>query len=123
MKLSKEITDLMGKKVDYCRAKQQENATTELHRGKGVVVGIIIGLARRIQIMVKDEAEDSSKAFTLDQLCVEPTDEDANAYFAHHVKLKTIVEDHNKAQREREQEKIKEVDDLNAQMFGEPLEV
>lgn len=126
MELNKEVTKLMGEKVTYCRAKPKEGsatAETELFYGKGIVVGVIIGVARRIQIMVKDDTEDKSKAISLDLVCINPTKADAERYFEHHLKVKAIVAEHNLAQQQREQDKIEEVDDLNAEMFGGMLEV
>lgn len=123
MELSKDVIKLMGQKVKYCRAKPNEKGEAELYRGNGVVVGVIIGAARRIQIMVKDAADEKNQAVSLDLLCIDPSESAAQKYFAHHKKVKALVDEHNVAQRAREAEKIKEVDDLNAEMFGAMLEV
>ena len=123
MELSKEVTGLMGQKVTYCRAKPGEDGKPELYRGNGVIVGIIVGVTRRVQIMVKDDEQDKNQAFTLDLMCVNPTESDAQKYFEHHRKVRALVDEHNQAQRDREQEKIKEVDELNYGMFGQPLEI
>lgn len=123
MKLNTDVTSLMGLPVEYCRAKADEKGASELHRGKGVIVGVIVGASRRIQVMVKDDSSDKNSAFTLDPVCINPSNADADAYFSHHQKIKAIVEEHNAAQRTREAEKIKEVDDINAKMFGPPLEI
>lgn len=123
MELHKEVTKLMGQKVDYCRAKPKEDGTTELFRGKGIVVGVIIGAARRIQIMVKDIDTDKNAAISLDTMCINPTKHEAKKYFDHHLKVKALVEQHNLAQKKREDDKIKEVDVINAKMFGPMLEV
>ena len=123
MKLNRQAMELMGKKVDYCRTAAGEKGEPVLFRGKGVIVGIIIGVTKRIQIMVKDADTEQNKAYTLDLLCIDPTEEDAQAYFEHNQKIRAIVDEHNVAQKEREQEKIKEVDDLNYKFFGEPLEI
>lgn len=117
------MKSLMGKKVKYCRAKVDDKNESTLFRGEGVIVGVIVGATRRIQIMVKDESEAQDKAWTLDLICIDPTDEDAAHYFEHHKKVRGLVDEHNKAQRQREQDKIKEVDDINAEMFGQPLEI
>jgi len=123
MKLPKHVLDLMGKKVKYCRAKQKEDGTTELFKGAGFITGIIIGASKRVQILIQDNDENKDKAWTLDPMCIDATDEEAKAYFEHHLRLKKIVEDHNAAQRVREQEKIAEVDLINAELFGKPLEL
>lgn len=113
----------MGKKVTYCRATANDKGEPELFRGAGVIVGVIVGATRRVQIMVKDAETDANKAWTLDLLCINPTDEGAAAYFEHHKKVRKLVDDHNQAQRDREAEKIKEVDEINYGMFGPPLEI
>ena len=123
MELSQEVKSLMGQKVEYCRAKPGEDGNLVLMRGVGVIVGVIVGATRRVQIMVKDDSEDTSKAWTLDLMCINPTEEDAQRYFEHHKGLKVIVDEHNQAQKDREQAKIKEVDELNYAMFGQPLEI
>jgi hypothetical protein len=124
MKLPEQVMELMGKEVDYCRAKlDEQKGVAVLHKGSGVIVGIIIGASRRVQIMVKDESESKDKAWTLDLLCINPTKQDADRYFEHHTKLQKLVSEHNQAQKDREQEKIKEVDTLNAAFFGDPLDV
>lgn len=126
MELNKQVTKLMGQKVAYCRARPKEGSTTgetELYYGKGIIVGVIIGASRRIQVMVKDEAENKSAALSLDLVCIDPTKADAERYFEHHLKVKAMVAEHNVAQSQREQEKIKEVDELNAEMFGAMLAV
>ena len=122
MQLSKEVTDLMGQKVEYVRAKLGEDGQPSLLRSTGIIVGIIIGATRRIQIMVKDDSEDTSKAWTLDLMCINPTLKDAERYFEHHKKLKAVVEEHNQSQKDRETAKIKEVDDLNYAFFGQPID-
>lgn len=123
MDLHKEVTELMGKKVKYCRAKANDEGKPTLFKGEGLVVGVIIGATRRIQIMVKDLTEEKNTAISLDLMCINPTEAEAQEYFSHHKKLKAIVEDHNKAQQEREKEKIKEVDDFNYAFFGQPLDI
>lgn len=123
MKLSNEVTSLMGLPVEYCRAKPKEDGTTELFTGKGIIVGVIVGASRRVQIMVKDDGENKNAAFTLDPLCINPSNNDAEAYFSHHKKIQAIVTEHNAAQKEREQVKIKEVDAINSELFGTPLEI
>lgn len=123
MKLTKEVLDLMGQKVSYCRAVPKETGQSELFRGNGIVTGVIIGASKRVQLLIQDNSESKDKAWTLDPICINPTDEDAQAYFEHHTKIKAMVEEHNVAQKEREAEKIKEVDTINAQMFGPPLEL
>ena len=123
MELSQEVKSLMGQKVDYCRAITGEDGAPALLRGTGIIVGIIIGAARRVQIMVKDDSEDKNKAWTLDLLCINPTDADCETYFEHHKKIRAMVDEHNQAQKDREAEKIKEVDEINCAMFGQPLEV
>lgn len=115
---------LMGQQVTYCRAKADETGKTELFRGAGIIVGIIIGATRRVQILVKDVTEGhADKAWTLDLMCINPTESDAQRYFEHHRQVKAVVDEHNQAQRQREQDKIKEVDELNYSMFGQPLEI
>lgn len=123
MKLSKEIISLMGQKVEYCRAAPGEDGKPVLTRGNGIVVGVIIGASRRIQIMVKDESANKDAAWTLDLRCVNPTDDEAAQYWDHHQNIHTIVAEHNQAQRDREQEKIKEIDEINYVFFGQPLDV
>jgi hypothetical protein len=123
MLLPKEVTELMGQKVKYCRAKPDEKGQPELHRGQGVIVGIIIGVTRRVQIMVKDEDVAADKAWTLDLMCVNPSEADAQRYFEHHKNLRRMVDEHNAAQKQREADKIKEVDEINYAMFGQPLEI
>lgn len=123
MQLSQEVTNLMGQKVKYCRAKPTEAGLPELHRGEGFIVGVIIGACRRVQIMVKDDSESKDKAWTLDLMCINPTENEAQKYFEHHKKIRALVDNHNMEQRVREQDKIKEVDELNYAMFGQPLEI
>lgn len=113
----------MGKKVTYCRAKPNEQGQPELQRGNGIIVGIIVGVTKRIQVLVKDDDAAADKAWTLDLMCVNPTEAQAQEYFEHHKKVKALVDEHNAAQRQREQDKIKEVDALNYAMFGQPLEI
>lgn len=113
----------MGKKVNYCRAKPGEDGKTKLFKSDGIIVGIIIAATKRIQIMVRDSKEKDGAAISLDLMCINPTNNEADAYFAHHKKLKSIVEEHNEAQKTREQEKIKEVDIFNHAFFGQPLDV
>ena len=125
MELSNEVTRLMGQKVTYCRAKAAENGQPELMHGTGIIVGVIVGASRRVQIMVKDHEVDKNQAWTLDLMCVNPTDADATAYFDHHKKLRTLVEQHNAITRQRQQAGIKsrDYDGLNYAMFGQPLEI
>lgn len=123
MHLAKQVKNLMGQKVEYCRARAGEDGKPELFRGTGIVVGVIIGVSKRIQIMVRDDSEDASKAWTLDTMCIDPTEQDAERYFEHHKNLKAIVEEHNQSQKDRETAKIKEVDDINNEFFGQPLVV
>lgn len=123
MELNKEVTSLMGQKVKYCRAKPTEAGETELYMGDGIIVGIIIGASRRVQVMVKDTAEEKNQAISLEPICINPTEAEASAYFEHHKKIKSLVDEHNVAQRTREAEKIKEVDEINVAMFGPMLEV
>lgn len=123
MELHPEVTKLMGQKAKYCRAKLGDDGKTKLFIGEGIIVGVIIGTSRRIQIMIRDDKEKTDAAFSLDLLCINPTDADAKAYFEHHKSLKKIVNDHNEAQQAREKVKIKEVDDINADFFGRPLDV
>lgn len=122
----KEVMDILrrevlGKKVTYCRAKAVDNAPHEMHKGEGIVTGIIIGATKRVQLLIQDKEEGKDKAWTLDELCVLPSDEDSEAYFAHHKRIKTIVDEHNQSLKDREQEKIKEVDEINYAIFGQPL--
>lgn len=123
MKLPQEVLDLMGKKVKYCRARPKEDGTTELFKGEGIITGIIIGASRRVQVLIQDNTENKDKAWTLDPLCIDATGDDEEKYFTHHLKIKSIVDEHNVAQKEREAEKIKEVDAINAEMFGNALEL
>lgn len=113
----------MGKKVNYCRAKPGDDGKAKLFKSEGIIVGIIIAATKRVQIMVRDSKDKADAAISLDLMCINPTKDEADAYFAHHKKLKGIVEEHNEAQKNREQEKIKEVDTINYAFFGQPLDV
>jgi len=121
MEVPKEVQELLGKSVSYCRTKPTESGGSELFIGKGTITGIIIGASKRIQFLVQDLTEGKDKAWTIDPICINPKPSDADSYFAHHLNLKNIVDEHNKSQKEREQQKIKEVDDLNHSFFGQPL--
>lgn len=123
MYLSKDVRSLIAKKVDYCRVVPKEDGSSELYQGKGIIVGVVIGVSRRIQIMVKDADEQKNQAFTLDIMCINPSEDDAKRYFEHQQAIKKLVDVHNITQKAREQEKINEVDAMNAEMFGPPLEV
>lgn len=123
MQLSQEVTNLMGQKVDYVRIGVDEKGQPEPRYGKGIIVGVIVGVSRRIQIMVKDEIGEENKAYTLDLMCVNPSEEAVASYLEHHKKVRALVEQHNQDQKDREQAKIKEVDEINCEMFGPPLEV
>ena len=123
MQLSKEITNLMGQKVEYCRATPGEDGKPVLYQGKGVIVGVIVGATRRIQIMVKDESVSNNQAWTLDLRCINPTAAEAEEYFEHNKKIRQLVDEHNQAQKDREHAKIKEVDEFNYAFFGQPLEI
>jgi len=37
--------------------------------------------------------------------------------------VRAIVDEHNAAQKQREADKIKEIDEINYEMFGKPLDV
>jgi DNA-binding protein YbaB len=111
----------MGQKVSYCRAVQKETGESELFKGNGIVTGVIIGASKRVQLLIQDNTENKDKAWTLDPICINATDEAAQAYFEHHQRIKKMVAEHNAANVAREKEKIAEVDAINAEMFGNPL--
>src|SRR5579863_8999442 len=68
----------------------------EIIRGKGVVVGLIVGISRRVQVMVKDSETSQNKAWTLEPFCINPTADDEAEYLEHHNKLQGVVDEFNK---------------------------
>lgn len=103
--------------------KPDDKGVQQPYHGTGIIVGVIIAANRRIQVLVKDDNVDLNAAISLDDICINPTGAEADAYFAHNTKLRGVVEEHNVAQQQRETEKIQEVDSLNAEMFGPSLTV
>lgn len=114
----------LGEKVSFCRIKPAgDGQGAELIRGKGIIVGHIIGITRRVQVMVKDSDTSANKAWTLEPFCINPTEDEAQAYLAHHAKLQATVDLFN----ERAQKVITEgnaaVDKINEEMFGPPMDI
>lgn len=114
----------LGEKVNFVRIKPADNgAPAELIKGEGTVVGLIIGITRRVQVMVKDAETSANKAWTLEPFCINPSDEDANAYIDHHMKLQAAVDKFNAEAQACVTAGNIEVDQLNAEMFGPPMEI
>lgn len=114
----------LNEKVKFCRIKAGEGgAVDELVRGEGTVIGVIIGTAKRPNVMVKDAETSLNKAWTLEPMCINPTDEQAQEYFQHRQKLNGVVKEFNdKAQAVINDGNIA-VDAMNANIFGQPLEI
>lgn len=114
----------LGEKVRFCRIKPAgDGKPAELIKGEGVVVGHIIGITRRLQVMVKDGDTSSNKAWTLEPFCINASDESAAAYLEHHNKLQGVVDDYNDRAAKAGAEGNAAVDALNVEMFGPPLEI
>ena len=108
----------LAEKVRYTKIKPKEGDNpAKLEHGNGIVVGHIIGVAGRVNYMVKD----GDKAFNLEPYAINATPEEQAAYLAHHNKIQGIVEEHNKRQADDVKATNKIIDDLNAEMFGKPI--
>ena len=78
--MTKKNLPSLGEKVRFIRIKPAaDGKPAELIKGDGVIVGLIIGITKRVQVMVKDNDTALNKAWTLEPFCINPTDEDANA--------------------------------------------
>lgn len=83
-------------------------------RGEGQIVGKIIGINKRINYCVKDEG----KAYTLEPLALDCTEEEEAAYIAHAKKIRAVADDYNKRSQDIITEGNKVIDDLNTEFFG-----
>src|SRR5580693_8444525 len=114
----------LGEKVNFCRIKPAgDGMPAELIKGEGIVVGHIIGITRRVQIMVKDGDTSANKAWTLEPFCINPTEDEAQAYLAHHMQLQSLVYDFNKRAQNVIADGNAAVDEHNAVMFGPPMDI
>lgn len=114
----------MGEKVTFCRIKPAaDGKKAELIRGEGIIVGHIIGITRRVQFMVKDGDTLQNKAWTLEPYCINPTESEAQKYLDHHTKLQGVVDDFNARAENVIKQGNAEVDHLNAEMFGKPMDI
>lgn len=114
----------LGEKVSFCRIKPAgDGQPAELIKGEGTIVGHIIGITRRIQVMVKDGDTSANKAWTLEPFCINPTDDEAKAYLAHHGQLQSLVDDFNKRAERVIADGNAAVDEHNAVMFGPPMDI
>lgn len=114
----------LGEKVHFCRIKPAgDGKPAELIKGEGIVVGHIIGITRRLQVMVKDGDTSANKAWTLEPFCINPTDDEAQAYLAHHGQLQSVVDDFNSRAQRAISDGNAAVEEHNAVMFGPPLEI
>lgn len=112
----------LAQKVKYVRIKPAaDGAPAELIHGEGTVVGLIIGIQQRVQVLVKEDGSPQNKAWTLEPFCINPTEREAEEYLSHHVKLQIVVDEYNKSSQAAIDAGNTEVDRLNAKMFGEPL--
>lgn len=107
--------------MKYVRVKPKEGeAPAELIRGEGIIVGHIIGINRRHNLMVKDSAE--NKAYTVELFAVDATEAEENEYLLHHMMIQQIVEEHNARLKEYEVKETQKanllIDQLNAEKFG-----
>lgn len=114
----------LGEKVSFCRIKPAgDGKPAELIKGEGIIVGHIIGITRRVQVMVKDGDTSANKAWTLEPFCINPTDDEAQAYLTHHTQLQSLVDDFNARAQKVIADGNAAVEEHNAVMFGPPMDI
>lgn len=114
----------LGEKVTFCRVKPGGGGQpAELIKGEGIIVGHIIGITRRVQVMVKAGDTSANKAWTLEPFCINPTDDEAQAYLQHHMQLQSLVDDFNNRAQKAIADGNAAVDEHNVAMFGPPMDI
>lgn len=114
----------LNQKVKFCRIQNGEaGKPDELIRGEGTVVGLIIGTNRRPNVMVKDSETSLNKAWTLEPMCIDPTELKVQDYFQHRQNLNGVVKEFNDKAIAVIDEGNRAVDALNERLFGKPLDI
>lgn len=124
----KELHDMLDKMLDvepvnFIRIAASPAKPDELVRGKGPIVGILIGVNRRINVMCKDAKTSENKAWNLEPVCVNANAATAQAYFDHRQKLNGVAEEFNKKAEQMIKDGNEAVDKMNANMFGPALKI
>lgn len=114
----------LGDKVKFVRIQNGEAGKEDvLVHGEGTVVGLIIGIQKRVNVMVKDSETSLNKAWTLEPMCINPEVTTAAAYFQHRQRISQMVKEINDKSAAVIEEGNQAIDRVNAEMFGEPLEL
>lgn len=116
-KITESLPDLM-EKVKFCRIQSVDGVPDALIHGEGTVVGLIIGVNHRANVMVKDAETSVNKAYTLEPMCINPTPEAAQAYLDHRAKLNGVVKEFNDKATQAIADGNAAVDAMNEGIFG-----
>lgn len=109
----------LGQTVKFVRV--DENGTTV--EGEGIVGGIFIGPDKRPVVRVVETVGESKNPWNIDMPAINPTDEEKAAYVDHVAKIRKFADDTNAAHKQAVQDANAEIERMNTEFMGAPLEV
>lgn len=123
MKLPQDLLDLMGKRITFCRVKpREEGQEAQLVMGDGHFVGVILDPTNRLKVLAR-QLDDQGRpmSWTLEPMCINPSQAQVEAYFKHQQSLQVVVDNHNLGVEIAIKSCNKKVEEMNNAGLGEPM--